>query len=46
MVGLYKLVSEKGLSYDKAMTEMRRQFIRDPKWNSPRYWSPFVYYGK
>jgi len=45
MVGLYKLVKENGLSYDKAMTEMRRQFIRNPKWSSPYFWSPFVYYG-
>lgn len=46
MVGLYKLVKEKGLSYDRAMTEMRRQFIRHPKLSSPYFWSPFVYYGK
>jgi len=45
MVGLYKLVKEKGLSYDKAMSEMRRQFIKHPKWSSPYFWSPFVYYG-
>jgi tetratricopeptide (TPR) repeat protein len=45
MVGLYKLVKGKGLSYDKAMTEMRRQFIRNPKWSSPYFWSPFLYYG-
>ena len=45
MVGLYKLVKEKGLSYDNAMSEMRRQFIKDPKWRSPYFWSPFVYYG-
>lgn len=46
MVGLYKLVKEKGFSYDKALTEMRRQFIRNPKRSSPYFWSPFVYYGK
>lgn len=46
MVGLYKLVKERRLSYDMAMTEMRRQFIRHPKWSSPYFWSPFVYYGR
>jgi len=46
MVGLYKLIKEKGLSYDRAMTEMRRKFINHPKWSSPYFWSPFVYYGR
>ncbi|MCD6365903.1 MAG: CHAT domain-containing protein, partial [Bacteroidales bacterium] len=27
MIGVYKLVQEKGLSYDKAITEMKRAFI-------------------
>ncbi len=45
MIGLYKLIMEKELSYDQALTEMRRQFIKHPKWKAPYFWSPFVYYG-
>ncbi len=46
MVGLYRLVQEKALSYDRAMTEMKRKFIREGKYSDPFYWAPFVYYGR
>jgi CHAT domain-containing protein len=45
MVGMYRLVKEKGLSYDRAITEMKREFIRSNKYSDPFYWAPFVYYG-
>ena len=45
MVGVYKLVDEKGISYSRAMTEMKRNFLKG-KYRAPFYWSPFVYYGK
>ena len=44
MTGMYRLVQEEGLSYDRAMTEMKRRFIKG-KYSNPFYWAPFVYYG-
>jgi len=46
MVGMYKKVSENGMSYDKAITEMKREYIKSGKYSTPFYWAPFVYYGK
>ncbi len=46
MIGLYRLVQEKGLSYSEAMTEMKRSFIRKERLADPFFWAPFVYYGK
>ncbi|MCP4399865.1 MAG: CHAT domain-containing protein [bacterium] len=49
MVALYKLVVEEELSYSAAIAEVRRRFIRGEfgeQWQAPRYWAPFVYYGK
>jgi CHAT domain-containing protein len=45
MVGVYKKVNKNKMSYDKAIAEMKREFIRG-KYSSPFYWAPFVYYGK
>ena len=30
---------------DRAITEMKRQFIKNDKYKNPFYWAPFVYYG-
>jgi CHAT domain-containing protein/Tfp pilus assembly protein PilF len=51
MTGLYKLVQEKVISYDMAVTEMKRIFIRRQNqggndYRRPFFWAPFVYYGK
>jgi CHAT domain-containing protein len=46
MIGLYRLVEKEGLSYDRAMTEMKRRFISGGRYSDPFYWAPFVYYGK
>jgi CHAT domain-containing protein len=46
MVGLYELVSRQDLTYYQALNEMKRRFIRDPDYQKPFYWAPFVYYGK
>jgi CHAT domain-containing protein len=49
MSELYKKTQEKGISYSRAITEVKRAFIRGDygeKWKAPYYWSPFVYYGK
>ena len=45
MVGMYRLANQEGMSYPKAITEMKRRFIRG-KYPAPFYWAPFVYYGK
>jgi CHAT domain-containing protein len=45
MIGLYKLVQDRGLSYHKAMSEMKRSFIKEGKFSRPFFWAPFVYYG-
>jgi CHAT domain-containing protein len=46
MVGVYRLVQERGIPYARAMTEMRRRFIGAGRWREPFYWAPFVYYGR
>ena len=49
MVALYKIVAEEGLSYADAIAEVKRRFIKGEfgeQWRAPRYWAPFVYYGK
>jgi CHAT domain-containing protein/tetratricopeptide (TPR) repeat protein len=46
MVGMYRLVTEQGLSYARAMTEMKRAFIKDGAYQAPFYWAPFIYYGR
>ncbi len=50
MISMYKLVQEEGMSYNEAITEMKRRFINrtneDGKdYSKPFYWAPFVYYG-
>ena len=46
MVGMYRMVRERCLSYARAMTEMKREFIRKGRWRAPFFWAPFVYYGR
>lgn len=49
MAELYKKVQNSGMGYDQALNEVKREFINGDhgsKWQSPFYWSPFVYYGK
>jgi CHAT domain-containing protein/tetratricopeptide (TPR) repeat protein len=49
MVALYTIVAEEGLSYADAIAEVKRRFIKadfGEQWRAPRYWAPFVYYGK
>lgn len=53
MIGVYSLVQEKGLDYDRAITEMKRAFLsgsvsaeNNKNYSSPFYWAPFVYYGE
>lgn len=45
MTGLYKEARKDG-NYVRAMNEMKRRFIGDPRLRAPFYWAPFVYYGK
>ncbi len=49
MAELYKKVQNSGMGYVQALSEVKREFINGDhgrKWQSPYYWSPFVYYGK
>jgi CHAT domain-containing protein len=49
MVTLYTIVAEEGLSYADAIAEVKRRFIKGEfgdQCRAPRYWAPFVYYGK
>ena len=49
MTGVYRLVQEKGMGYDRAITEMKRAFLKgsnNESYASPFYWAPFVYYGE
>ncbi len=49
MTGLYTLVKKRGMSYSRAMTEIKRKFIKGDGgysgYRSPFYWASFVYYG-
>lgn len=45
MTELYRAVRERGLSYARAMTEVKRSFLRAGPFTEPFYWAPFVYYG-
>jgi CHAT domain-containing protein/Tfp pilus assembly protein PilF len=48
MVTMYDMVQNKDISYSKAITEVKRQFIKGgfgEKYKAPYYWAPFVYYG-
>lgn len=44
MIGVYRLVAEKGSSYRDAILQMKRSFIRGP-YSAPCYWAPFLFYG-
>ena len=49
MTELYKKVQNNGMGYNQALAEVKREFINGDygkQWQSPYYWSPFVYYGK
>lgn len=50
MLGMYTLAKEKDISYDMAITEMKRKFISgeigNGNYKSPFFWAPFVYYGR
>jgi CHAT domain-containing protein/tetratricopeptide (TPR) repeat protein len=45
MTGLYSIVKEKGLTYARALTEMKRTFIKNADYHDPFFWAPFVHYG-
>jgi CHAT domain-containing protein len=45
MVELYRTNRNRGLSFARALTDVKRRFIREGAWREPVYWAPFVYYG-
>lgn len=45
MTGVYSLVAEEKISYARAISRMKRAFIRDNRFASPFYWAPFIFYG-
>lgn len=48
MTKLYEKVRNNGMTYRQALTEVKRDFLNGKhgaQWQSPYYWSPFVYYG-
>ena len=49
MKNVYRLVEQDGMSYNNAMTTVRRHFMKGEfgaAYRAPYYWAPFVYYGK
>lgn len=49
MTGMYRLVQEQKITHAKALTEMKRKFIRGEFGElnkNPYFWAPFVYYGR
>jgi CHAT domain-containing protein/tetratricopeptide (TPR) repeat protein len=45
MTDLYRMVKERGISYARAMTEVKRQFLKKGRFQEPVYWAAFVFYG-
>lgn len=45
MVGMYGLVNEESMSYSRAISEMKRRFLKG-RYEDPFFWAPFVYYGR
>jgi CHAT domain-containing protein/tetratricopeptide (TPR) repeat protein len=45
MTELYKGVTEKKLSFARAMTMVKRSFLSAGAFREPFYWAPFVFYG-
>ncbi len=49
MKGIYKETAMEGFGYSRAISEMKRRFIRGDfgaAHTAPFYWAPFVYYGR
>lgn len=49
MSGMYDLTQKQGISYARAITEMKRRFLKGEFGEgnkNPYFWAPFVYYGK
>jgi CHAT domain-containing protein/Tfp pilus assembly protein PilF len=49
MESFYKMVSNKNICYKKAISQIKRRFIKGDfgqVYKVPYYWAPFVYYGK
>lgn len=46
MTELYQAVAQRGLSFARAMTEVKRAFIREGRFREPFFWAPFVFYGR
>jgi len=42
----YNILKEEKCSYDTALTQTKRLFIKNDKYSNPFYWACFVYYGK
>jgi CHAT domain-containing protein len=49
MVAMYQEAQKNGGDYGRAITEIKRRFIKGDfgeQYRHPFYWAPFVYYGK
>jgi len=49
MSEIYRYHKEKGLSFDKSINQVKKDFIRgkhSENYKKPFFWAPFVYYGK
>ena len=40
-----ELVDIDGLTYAEAMSEMKRSFLADERFQNPFFWAPYVFYG-
>ena len=45
MVRVYTRIVTRGMGYAEAVALTKREFMGDPRYAEPYYWSPFVLYG-
>ncbi len=45
MSGLYSHVKKDHTGFSHAMSQMKREFIKNNRYSAPFYWAPFIFYG-
>ncbi|HEY1406466.1 MAG TPA: CHAT domain-containing protein, partial [Spirochaetota bacterium] len=46
MIALYRKMGSEKIPFSKAMSEIKKEFIRSKEFNDPYFWSSFILYGE